>query len=112
MAMKKNPNIIRVNDNIVVNNPEFFVRCGYPLSLDMVQEEILTNNINDIHVLLKSVGIDNPMSLGIGSPVDRLVEHITRELAYYKIRQKKFDKYNLYIENIHVEKIHENKIHI
>jgi len=37
---KLDPKIIRVDDYVRIDNPEMFVRCGYPLSLNDMCKEV------------------------------------------------------------------------
>ena len=57
--MSKRKNVIHANDRVKIINPLIFVRCGYPLTIDIVKDTIITQEQKDaVIVMLKSFGIN------------------------------------------------------
>lgn len=79
--MKKH--VIREGDWVRIVNPEMFVRCGYPLSIEDCKAELddtLTPQIRAI--LIDQIGYDGDMS--------RAIEDILGRFAYYDLKAKRF----------------------
>jgi hypothetical protein len=81
----KNPNIIRVGDYIRIINPELFVRCGYPLTIKVQQEDIEKQFGDDIRLLINKVGLQYT-----SFAENKTFNEISQSLAYYMVKQKKF----------------------
>ena len=56
MTRKLNPKIIRVGDVVQITNPEFFIRCGYPLSMEDMRAEVQKYFGKHISDLMLSIG--------------------------------------------------------
>lgn len=57
--MSKRKNVIHPNDRVKIINPLIFVRCGYPLTIDIVKDTIITQEQKDaIITMLKSFSIN------------------------------------------------------
>ena len=91
--LKKNPEIIRVGDIVQINNPECFVRCGYPLSLDDVCEEIYQLYSDKIERFIDEiVKVDENKTprFTVTRTTQKPYEKIVRKLAYIRMRNKEF----------------------
>jgi len=54
----KRKDVIRIGDNIKVITPEIFVRCGYPLTKQIVMDTIITKEQREaIRTMFKAFGI-------------------------------------------------------
>jgi len=51
----KDKNRIKIGDYVRIDNPEMFVRCGYPLSLEDVRKEIKDKHFIDIEKFIISI---------------------------------------------------------
>ncbi len=82
---KKDPKIIRVGDMVKIINPEFFVRCGYPMDFNDAYEHIDRNHNAPMHELIKSM-------IPEAGPVrkHKVYEKLVRIFAYEYMRSKKF----------------------
>ena len=58
--MSKRKNVIRINDRVRILNPQIFVRCGYPLTVQIVKDTIITQKQKDaIWTMLEAFNIPN-----------------------------------------------------
>jgi len=94
---KLDPKIIRVGDTVKIVNPQLFVRCGYPLSIEDMEEEVKELFMGDIDDLVNSMGFDvfTEAPRRIDFDYSRLnkgkvYRKIIRELAYIRLRRKNF----------------------
>lgn len=101
MRKNKKAQIFRRDDLIQIKNPEFFVRCGYPLSLKDKMNELDNSKEYKERLLdfMCSVGlagkIDND---SFGNEVFRQIPYntpdieykVTKEIAYGLLRKSKF----------------------
>jgi len=51
----KDKNRIKIGDYVRIDNPEMFVRCGYPLSIEDMRKEIVDNRFVDIEKFIISI---------------------------------------------------------
>jgi hypothetical protein len=52
--------IIRIGDRVRIVNPEFFVRCGYPLNKELVlRNNLKQEDVNKIDAFITSFGLNN-----------------------------------------------------
>lgn len=57
--MSKRKDVVRIHDRVKIINPLIFVRCGYPLTIDIVKDTVITQEQKDaIITMLKSFGIN------------------------------------------------------
>lgn len=80
--MKKN--VIHCGDIVKVVNPEFFIRCGYPLSIKDGIKMILENDSLERQSVLK---ISEVFGINIDS---YRFQEILKTLSYFKIKKEKF----------------------
>jgi hypothetical protein len=90
--MTKNPNIIRVGDRVRIVNPQVFIRCGYPKSLDQsikeVEEkynEVLTKFMKELGLSVFSSRLPHTDRI-----LSRVYEQVRLAVAYAKLREEKF----------------------
>lgn len=89
-ALKKT--VFQLGDKVKIVNPEVFVRCGYPITLEMETEEIVQKYGKEIWDLIEKVGIEKDVySSIINAPI---FNKIAKQLAYSTLKQKKFGGYN------------------
>lgn len=117
--MKKD--IVRPGDIVKIINPEFFIRCGYPLSLKDGVKMILDDEKgiqaleNAIKEILKDKnGLDNKIIPINGNSFQSILRshdfyNIVRILAYYKILKEKFggNERKIYTKKVKEAKGHE-----
>ncbi len=87
--------IIRCGDRVKIINPQFFVRCGYPLTKEDIKRDFITNEERGL--IEKLLGIthhtDHIESLLLNSSfrkTNETYEKILDDLAFYKLKQKGF----------------------
>jgi hypothetical protein len=92
---KKDPNIIRIDDEIRVKKPNFFIRCGYPLSLKEACKIIKEKCHKEINEFINKFNF-NPLYYSL-SLLDnneyqdtKTFREITSTLAYDYMRSKNF----------------------
>jgi hypothetical protein len=51
-------NRIKIGDYVRIDNPEMFVRCGYPLGIEDMRKEIKDNHLSDIEKFIISIVCD------------------------------------------------------
>jgi len=98
---KLDPNIIRIDDIVRIDNPEMFIRCGYPLCLDDMYGEIEEKFGRVIEDLVHSIEFGDEFvqrddkgrwpdgtykKIGISNSSGRIYQ----ELAYCRLMGKKF----------------------
>ena len=111
MSIRKN--VIRIHDRVQIINPQVFVRCGYPFTIDIVKNTIITQEQKDAVVkMLKSFGLvyiptanrltnTDWFSGYVGSEdADDAYDKILYEMARIVLRQKKWggDERKIYTE--------------
>jgi len=89
---KLDPKIIRRGDVVRIKNPEMFIRCGYPLSFPDVCEEVSEIHKEDILKFIDKVTDIKPkLEIRVTDPTNnRIYQAIVKELAYIRMREKKF----------------------
>lgn len=97
---KLDPKIIRAGDIVQIDNPEMFVRCGYPLCLkDMYPEleekfgAVIRDLVNSVATGDEFVRSDKPYTMSkdyFGGKESMKRSKIYRELAYHRLQHKKF----------------------
>ena len=93
MKRKRNdPLYVKIGDWVRINNPQMFVRCGYPLSFEDVLQDIIKNHLNEIKDFIEKTVLSsknyNPNrkeELRKSS-----IRKIANTLAYEKLRAEKF----------------------
>ena len=96
--MKKKDNIIRVGDIVRVINPEFFVRCGYPLDFYSAKDIVRQKFSTHIAQFMSEIGFrsapTNPVfkfyTKEESDNKDYTVEKIISALAYEYVAKKGF----------------------
>jgi len=89
---KLDPKIIRRGDVVRIDNPEMFIRCGYPLSFQEVCEEVSETSKDDILSFMDKVSNSKPkIAIRAVDPTEnRMYQAILKEIAYVRMREKKF----------------------
>jgi len=93
---KLDPNIIRVGDKVKIITPEMFVRCGYPLCVRDMAEEVEKIFGDRIRDLMYSVGFDEfkkyeeIIRIKPANKENRNYNKIVMELARIRLSKKKF----------------------
>lgn len=82
--MKENKEIIRKDDFVRINNPYFFLRCGYPLTMIDIENEIQEKHMSKIDELFKSFEIKDH------NIRKRSYYEVIRAVAYEILRTRKF----------------------
>ena len=94
MTKKLDPKIIRRGDVVRIDNPEMFIRCGYPLSFQEVCEEVSETSKDDILKFIDRVTNRKPklkIDIKVTDPTaNRMYQAIVKEIAYVRMREKKF----------------------
>lgn len=81
---KPNPSIIRRGDIVQINNPEMFIRCGYPLSLKKMSEEVGLAFGDTIRDLIQS-------AIGKAHGFDQATyDFVIQKLAYLRLKEMGF----------------------
>lgn len=81
-----NPNVIRVDDYVKIVTPDFFIRCGYPLTKEIVKETLLTKEkkLKILQLLeIKTETLDFIEE-------NKTYQKILDELAYHILKQNEF----------------------
>ena len=91
--------IIRKWDTVKIVKPEFFVRCGYPLTFEDVSEEIEKKYENHIMGFINQI---TKMESGRSIDNQPAFNEINRALTYHLLRSKRFggSKRTIYTESI------------
>lgn len=55
--MSQRKNVFRIYDRVRILNPEVFVRCGYPLTTEMIKEAMTKEQLDAIHQMFDKFGI-------------------------------------------------------
>ncbi len=86
-----------IGSNIIIDNPEFFIRCGYPLDYKTTYEEIRRTCHRHIYTFLDNMlNQDKPgpttraVAIEGRSSDPKAVQEILRTLTYCKMRSLKF----------------------
>ncbi len=92
---KKDSLCPKINDFVRIDNPEMFVRCGYPIGIQDVRELIRKNNMSDITDLINKVIGQNdcdilPRLLRSDGVRETSIRKIIDVLAYEKLRNDGF----------------------
>ena len=86
MSKKLDPKIIRVGDMVRIDNPEMFIRCGYPMSLEDACKEVDELFGDDILRLLDSVATDDHLKMvsftSLKNKDSKMYQTILKELAF------------------------------
>ena len=90
MSRRLNPNIIRADDRVVVITPDFFVRCGYPKTIEDCKKEIREVYTEDINELMKKVGLHGSCDSVFSNCDSYTIDKIVSALAYAKLKKDKF----------------------
>ena len=104
MPSKKDPEVIRVGDRVKIINPEVFLRCGYPLSVETETEEIkklfgvtiedLVYSCTSDHFMQRNEkGLyENNLAIPITPNTVQLgaFNKIAKALGYVRVKAKKF----------------------
>jgi len=104
---KKDPRIIRVDDEVRIIRPEFFVRCGYSMTFEQACKEVMKKHGESIREFIESIGIITLENLDYYSNVGNVgytQDKIVAAFAYDHLRNKGFDGkerkiYTIYNEN-------------
>lgn len=78
---RQRENVIRVGDMVEIVDPEFFVRCGYPKSVDDEARRIAIEHTGSIRELLRKCDCPDYTHLA-GLKINR----IAREIAHLSLR--------------------------
>ena len=106
--MKVKNDVIKADDRVRIKNPEFFVRCGYPKSLEVEKELVEKECKEEIDKFLNKFGFFE-VSLttdaysdfyNIGVPYQDAYDKIVTALAYARIKRDGFggDHREIYTE--------------
>jgi hypothetical protein len=93
---KLDPSIIRLNDNVRIIIPEYFVRCGYPLTKEIVKDTIITKEQKQaIWKMMESFGeystnveLIDEMTVKLSGDGDNTFNDILDKMASVIIRQQ------------------------
>ncbi len=113
----KNKNRIKIGDYVRIDNPEMFIRCGYPLSLEDVRKEIKDNNFIDIEKFIISMvyGEDNVKDFNLNNVLSHKDTYLNQSkssqaiiniLAYEILRHRNFGGRE---RSIHTKTVEENR---
>jgi hypothetical protein len=117
----KKKNIIRVGDMVKIISPEFFIRCGYPLTIDMERENVRKNYQDKINKFIyelvqEEVSKSSPNKTVTHGFYDRefyrTENEIANALAYAFINAKKFGGYERKIYTEHHEDIRDKILRV
>lgn len=91
----KDPNIIRIGDEVKIINPNFFIRCGYPLSLKDEIKEINKHYGKATRDLMNQIvdgkkAIEEPEKTEYECPPHSCQYEFFKYLAYFRLMAKKF----------------------
>jgi len=97
---KKDPKIIRVGDTVRIINPEFFIRCGYPMSFKDACRIVEKEHKDRIAEFIRGFDFTTYTNKGsglLGFPIseekwedNRTFSKIVGALAYEYVRAKRF----------------------
>jgi hypothetical protein len=106
----KKKDIVRVGDIVIIENPNFFLRCGYPLSINEVRKDVLTKYKDEIDEFVKTIVANELPSeykntngdvITIGDCLkDHEVDSIVKVIAYKLIKAKGFGGENRSIHTV------------
>ncbi|MCP4489051.1 MAG: hypothetical protein GY820_17320 [Gammaproteobacteria bacterium] len=91
--MKKlNPKIIRFDDMVIIRDPRFFIRCGYPMDIKGTAYGIDSVHRGDIeHLVYQTTGFTPTLSSARNiDRAQRSYYKILEELAYIKMHREGF----------------------
>lgn len=77
-----------IGDSVIINTPSMFVRCGYPMTISEVKEDIGSNNLSEIENFINDI-IGNQEIDIMSSRFKirkRSIQEIISALAYEKMR--------------------------
>lgn len=60
--MSKSKEVFRYHDRVRIINPEVFIRCGYPLTKQMIKDTMTKEQLDAIHTMFHSFGIITDIS--------------------------------------------------
>lgn len=61
--MSKRKNVFRINDRVKIINPLLFIRCGYPLTKEMIRETMTDEQKNAVHEMCSKFGMKTKIPL-------------------------------------------------
>jgi hypothetical protein len=112
----KNKNRIKIGDYVRIDNPEMFVRCGYPLSIEDVGKEIKDNHFIDIEKFIISIihGEDKVKNFNLTDVLNKDAylnkskssQAIINILSYEMLKHRNFGGRE---RSIHTQTVEENK---
>jgi len=115
----KDKNRIKIGDYVRIDNPEMFVRCGYPLSIEDMRKEIVDNRFVDIENFIISIvhGEDRLNDFNFTNPYfdknsylnnseSATTRTIINALAYELLRHRNFGGSE---RSIHTKAVEDNK---
>jgi hypothetical protein len=92
--MKKD--IIRINDKVIIKNPEIFIRCGYPMSFNDAVNQIekeYKKDIDDLIAKITNKPIEELLSKRGNDWIVNKREEIYKSLGYCLLKSNKFGGY-------------------
>lgn len=89
MSTKK-PQVYRVGDKVRVLEPEFFVRCGYPMEIAAEFEKFKKNYQEEIWEFLEKVNLVKRPTQIFQTLPQQIFQSIARESAYWSCKTNKF----------------------
>ncbi|MFA7219193.1 MAG: hypothetical protein WC119_01640 [Synergistaceae bacterium] len=99
MSKQKDKNYPRVGDFVRIDNPQMFIRCGYPLGINDVREEIRKNHLKKIEDFITGIlceegngnkSLDNSFGDLRNNVPSICAWKIINALAYERLKAKKF----------------------
>jgi len=96
--MKKKDNVVRVGDIVQIVEPEFFIRCGYPLSFQDAYEIVKEKYTDSVHKFLVETEFRQERTNHLGFPIlsldppskDWTIQKILKALTYEYVANKGF----------------------
>lgn len=103
-------NVIRAGDIVRIKNPEFFIRCGYPLSIQDGIKQLMDTQSEDYRKITEFADYFG-LSKNILN-VKKDFQQIIRILAYYKIQEQNFGgrERKIYTQFVETAKDHEFEV--
>jgi hypothetical protein len=117
MESMKDKSRIKIGDYVRIDNPEMFVRCGYPLSIQDMRKEIKDNHFIDIEKFIISIvhGEDKVKDFNLTNVVSHKDTYLNKSktsqaiidlLAYEMLRHRNFGGRE---RSIHTKIVEENR---
>jgi len=92
--MSKRKDVIREGDRVRIIKPDMYIRCGYPLTIQMVKDQFITAEHKEaIRTMLRAFGVSptvtNPFALDPNRD-EKVESKILFEMARVILRQKQW----------------------